>query len=136
MDRHELREKHKEMRALVREHHKPHLIKKAVFGLVLIAAGALLLAKNMGYLPQNVSDVIFTWPMIFVTLGFVNLFGRGFIGGLTMLLVGFYFLPLEPLGLSMDVKQLVIPVGLILVGFFILIFWKRFNPFHNRHESH
>ncbi len=134
MERIEMREKRRQMKERMREFHKPSALKRVVFGLVVLTAGILLLAKSMGYIPDQVGTILFSWPMLLVGLGFINLFGRGFIGGIAMLMVGFYFLPLETLGLTLDVKRLLIPIGLILAGIFILIFWKRFNPFHHHHS--
>lgn len=52
----------------------PHRVQGAVFALLLIAAGLLLLLFNTGYLPDVYKPVIFSWPMLLVAIGILSIF--------------------------------------------------------------
>ena len=102
-----------------------------IWGLLILTAGALLLAFNMGFLPVEYKYVVFSWPMILVVIGFGMLFSRhSWLGGIIMILVGgFFLLPkLNIEGLEF-ITQNGWALGLVLVGIVILfrtIFGKQF----------
>ena len=91
--------------------------KAAALGVIVIAAGLLLLARNTGFLDYSVSRILFSWEMLLIAIGVVNIFWRqsmwsGFIliglGGF-FLLVNFYHMPFST-------WQLFLPALIILVG--------------------
>jgi len=64
-----------------------------LIGVLIIAAGVLLLLFKAGILPPDYQCVIFSWPMILISIGFICLFSRqkwGF--GLLLMLIGSFFL--------------------------------------------
>jgi len=67
-------------------------ISSIVFGLLVVTAGILLLAFNAGILPGNYYPIVFSWPMLLVSIGFVCLFSRPswFFGIILILFGGFY----------------------------------------------
>jgi predicted membrane protein len=128
----------KEFRYKMRMMHHQHgrnPFKRAIFGLLVIAVGILLIVKNMNMLSPQFESVIFSWPMILVALGFVNLFGRGWFGGVALLITGLFFLPIEPLGIS---KMYILASGLIIIGGMLLLFrpgMSRYAAHHFTHEG-
>ena len=46
-------------------------------GIVLIIAGLLFLAGNLDWLPYEIHDVLFSWPMILVGVGIITLTKKG-----------------------------------------------------------
>jgi predicted membrane protein len=95
------------------------------FGLILILLGVVLLAGNLGFIPQEIQDIIFRWPMIFVAIGLAIIFKGEWIRGLIFLAIGsFFMLPHLITGLSMDDIWIYWPVLLILGG---LLFWAHRN---------
>lgn len=67
--------------------------KRAVLGILLTLAGGLLLADNMGWLDNTVSRVIFSWPMILVVAGLVNLTQKNHVGfGVALIAAGIFFI--------------------------------------------
>ena len=123
-----------------------------IWGLLIVAAGALLLAFNMGLLPQEYKHVVFSWPMIPVIIGFCMLFSRrSWLGGIIIMLVGgFFLLPkLEIEGLAF-ITQNGWAIALMIGGIIILckaFFSKGFchhNPvdiytnveWHDKRHSH
>ncbi len=69
------------------------LIEKGIgFGLILVLAGALLLAFNFGALPHALKKVVFSWPMLLIAIGTFNLFKRQLTSGVILILVGIFFI--------------------------------------------
>ncbi|MDR0693679.1 MAG: cell wall-active antibiotics response protein [Prevotellaceae bacterium] len=52
----------------------PNRVQGAVFALLIITAGVLLLLFNTGYLPDVHKTVIFSWPMLLVVIGILFIF--------------------------------------------------------------
>jgi predicted membrane protein len=103
------------------ENVKPNNNKKLVFGLIVIFLGAILLADNFYLLPNGFKSVMFTWQMLLIAIGCLNLFSRkGYFGGLIMILVGFFFLIPEIHFFSFNFTRLFWPVLLIAVGLLII----------------
>lgn len=62
------------------------------FGLLLVAAGLLLLSFNFGWVAPALKSVIFSWPVIFVLIGIVGFSRKRFFAPLFWLILGFFFL--------------------------------------------
>lgn len=89
-------------------------MKKIVLGLVLATAGFLLLGFNTGYLPSELKSVIFTWPMLLIALGVVNISSReSRFMGIMLLGVGSFFMALRIYQLDFNV---IWPLLLIFAG--------------------
>lgn len=95
-------------------------MKKVVLGLILAGAGALLLGFNFGYLPIEYKDVIFSWPMILIALGVVNISSRDnlFLGFMLLIIGGFFLIPRVFL-IDINFSQVGIPFLLITIGLWI-----------------
>ena len=75
---------------------KPKRMKKVVFGLLIVLAGSLLLAFNIGYLSSDYKYLIFNWQVLLIAIGLTNLFSKeGWLTGVVLIAVGaFFWLPL------------------------------------------
>jgi predicted membrane protein len=62
-----------------------------VFALLLIAAGMLLLGFNTGYLPLEWRNFFFSWPMLLLVIGFMNVCRFRFISGIIIVAAGVFF---------------------------------------------
>ncbi len=107
--------------------------KRGTAGLFLIIVGLVILAGNLGWIPYNIYDVIWSWPMILVGLGLFNLIKREYTASIIFLAVGGYFLipDLFPY-LDTDYIFKLWPVLIILAG--VLFFFRKRTP-SNFHES-
>jgi len=64
------------------------------FGLLLTAAGLFLLASNLGWVDGRLSEVIFSWRLIFVALMIISLFSRSYFSAFIFLALStFFYLP-------------------------------------------
>ncbi len=91
--------------------------KAAGLGVLVIAAGLLLLARNTGFLNHDVSRIIFSWEMLLIAIGLVNIFWRESLwSGLTLIGVGGFFLLVNFYHMPFNTWQIFFPALIILVG--------------------
>jgi predicted membrane protein len=77
------------------EHH--HLTNnRVIIGVVLVLAGLFLVIRNTGFFPDFIDHVIFSWPMLLVTIGLIMTLGASEkTGGIIVMAVGgFFMIPL------------------------------------------
>ncbi len=117
---------------------KQKRMRKIIFGLLLITTGVLLLGFNSGMIDDQYRHIIFSWPMILIAIGFMNLFGKEhFFFGIILLLVGGFFLLPHILFLPYNFEHSFWPALLIIIG--VLVIAKRtvfHNHFHHHHYHH
>lgn len=93
-------------------------------GLIILVIGAVLLFRKMGIF---IPGWIISWPMIFIAIGLITLvkhnFKSGF--GVFMVLFGSFWLLKRELNLPFEMEQYLIPVGLIVLGLFIILSRKK-----------
>jgi hypothetical protein len=57
-----------------RDHH--HLTNnRVIIGVILVLVGLFLVIRNTGFFPDVIDNVIFSWPMLLVTIGLVITIG-------------------------------------------------------------
>jgi len=118
-------------------HHRPKRMKKAVFGLLVIAAGFIWLGSNMGYVDDTTLHIIFSWPMLLVAIGLTNLAERDSrFTGIVLILVGSFFLAPRLISTPYNFIGIYWPVLIIILG--IMIFFsaltRRFWGHHRFHR--
>lgn len=118
---------------------------KIMGGLLIIAAGSLFLARELGAL---IPAWIFTWKMLLIGIGIVLAVKHKFMhaGWLVLVGVGTLFL-LNDFYPDMHIRPILWPVLLILVGLFIIFkprhrhsvrmqYWKKWHEHHQHHRHH
>lgn len=106
--------------------------RKVVLGLIIVIAGILLLADNIGVLSHGIKTIFFNWPMLLIVIGLLNLFRRNhYFGGLVLILVGIFFMVPDVFDVQFNFVALLWPVLLIVVG--ILIIFRRSLGLHHHH---
>jgi predicted membrane protein len=78
-----------------KDHH--HLANnRAIIGVVLVLAGLFLVIRNTGFFPDFIDNVIFSWPMLLITIGLVLTLGASekTAGVIVMAVGGFFMIPL------------------------------------------
>ena len=110
----------------VRNHNK-----RGFLGAFLIIIGAILLLGNLGYLPYQITDVIFRWPMILIAIGVFNLIRKQYSAAIVTLAIGGVFLaPHIVEGLSFRDIFKFWPAFLILAGVTFYFKRKEVMPMH------
>jgi predicted membrane protein len=116
-----LRDDHYENR-----HHHHHLSNnRAIVGVVLVLVGLFLVLRNTGVLPNHIEHIIFSWPMLLVTIGLIITIGSsgGKTSGVIVMAVGGFFLIPHIFRETFDVNMFW-PSVFIIIGI-IFIFTKR-----------
>ena len=118
------------MEYLQKHERRSNPMKKVVFGILVIAAGALLLLSNVGLLSGQFKDVIFSWQMLLIGIGLINLFSDDsrLAGWILVAIGGFFILP-EIFYFEFNFIKLFWPALLIFVGIMIIFVSGK----HKRH---
>ncbi|MEE4116756.1 MAG: DUF5668 domain-containing protein [Marinilabiliaceae bacterium] len=121
-----------------RKHHHGSATSKIAIGVVLIALGAMLVIERTGLLPNYFEDIIFSWQMLLIAIGFVVTLGSGNRGpGLVLMAVGGFFLLPEIFDIPFRTYRLFWPAVFIVAGLVILTNarWFRSENWRNRESS-
>lgn len=112
-------------RRLRHEHH--HLTNnRAVIGVVLILAGLFLVVRNTGFFPEFISHVIFSWPMLLVTIGLILTLGSSDkTGGIIVMAVGGFFMIPLLFRESFHIYNMFWPSIFIIIGIVFIISRRR-----------
>lgn len=102
--------------------------KAAGLGVLVIVAGLLLLARNTGFLDATVSRIVFSWEMLLIAIGVVNIFWRQSLwSGIILIGVGGFFLLVNFYHMPFDTWQIFFPALIILVGLKMIFGTSRFE---------
>jgi len=103
-----------------REHH--HLQNnRAIVGVIFVLVGLFLVLRNTGFFPDFVGDIIFSWPMLLVTIGLVLTLGtsdKKSSGIIVMAVGGFFLIPhifRETFDINMFWPSIFIIIGVIFI---------------------
>jgi len=114
---------------------KHRRLRKIMFGLLVITAGALLLGFNMGFLPETYKHVVFSWQMLLIAIGLINIVTRHSWGfGIILIAVGGFFMAPLIHVFPFDFISLFWPILLIFAGIMIII--KRGFGHHRWNHMH
>jgi predicted membrane protein len=69
---------------------------RVLIGVILVLAGLFLAIRNTGFFPDFIDHVVFSWPMLLVTIGLVMTLGatEKTAGVIVMAVGGFFMIPL------------------------------------------
>jgi predicted membrane protein len=106
------------------EHH--HLTNnRAIIGVILVLVGLFLVLRNTGFFPGFIDHIIFSWPMLLITIGVVITIGSSGAktSGIIVMAVGAFFLIPHIFRETFDVNMFW-PSIFIIIGI-IFIFSRR-----------
>ncbi len=69
---------------------------RVIIGVILVLAGLFLVIRNTGFFPDFIDNVIFSWPMLLITIGVILTLGASdkTAGIIVMAVGGFFMIPL------------------------------------------
>lgn len=113
-----------ELRSRRRDNH-PLQNNRAIIGIVLVLLGLFLVMRNTGIFPDFIEDIIFSWPMLLVTIGLVITIGSSGskTSGIIVMAVGAFFLIPHIFRETFDINMFW-PSIFIIIGV-VFIFSKR-----------
>lgn len=94
---------------------------KFLVAALFIAAGVLLLARNVGWISHPLFDILVSWQMLLIVLGIYMMVKRAFIRGLALFAIGAYFLSPHLGWLPVNVNTILLPVVLVAIGLAFLL---------------
>lgn len=101
-------------------HNRSNKMKRVVFGLLVITTGVLWMLRNMQILDEQTAQVIFSWPMLLLGIGFMNLFGHGRLFGVILMAIGGFYLASNFYNIPLEFRQIFWPGLFIVIGLFIV----------------
>lgn len=102
----------------------------ASLGVLVIAAGILLLANNTGFLDASISRIVFSWEMLLIAIGVFNIIRHQSLwAGAVLIGIGSFFLLVNFYHMPFSTWQLFLPALIILIGL-KMIFGKRHSGKH------
>lgn len=98
---------------------------RAIIGVILVLVGLFLVLRNTGFFPGFIDNIIFSWPMLLITIGVVITIGSsgGKTSGVIVMAVGAFFLIPQIFRETFDVNMFW-PSIFIIIGI-IFIFSRR-----------
>lgn len=112
-----------------------HRFKTMLVGIMIVTFGLLFMLRNMNVIDNNTWRVVFSWPMLLVALGVVNLADRKYSWGLLLLGIGSIFLADRYYDLHYNLFSFFWPVIIIVIGIG-MIFSKTFYTKTFKHHRH
>jgi len=98
--------------------------RKTMLGIFFLVIGIILLGQNLHFLPYPISHFLFTWPMLLIAIGIIQIAVKGkSVGGLFLMGVGGIFLWDKIAPLSSFQWQIAWPIMFILIGAALVIFY-------------
>lgn len=96
--------------------------KRIAIGIGFVFIGVVLILKNIGLLPPDVSKIIFSWPFILLFVGVVNFISNeNKRPGLILISIGGLFLLPRFLDIPVDIRKMFWPIVFVMIGI-IMIF--------------
>ncbi len=95
--------------------------KRYVLGSLAIGTGILLILRNLGIIPSEVSHILFSWQMLLIAIGGLNLiFGGKRSSALILLSIGTFFMLPEIFDIPLETRKLFWPVILVIIGLILV----------------
>ena len=112
--------------------------KRLIVGIIILLAGAALLASNFGFLSYEIRHYIFRWEMILIGVGLISVLSsenKGF--GFVMIAVGgiFYLRDVIDTRLQIDFWKLFWSAMLIIMGLAIMFHHRSHRRMHTYTKS-
>mgnify|MGYP005838743991 CR=1 FL=1 len=117
-----------------REHSSQNRI---IIGVILVLAGCMLILKNTGFFPVFIDDVIFSWPMLLVTIGLIMTIGSSGkkTAGIIIMAVGAFFLIPMIFRETFHMYNMFWPSIFIIVGILFIFSRRSWRPDGHISES-
>lgn len=116
-------------------HHHGGLGARIFLGIILVASGFILIARQFGWLTSDLSQIIISWPMLLIAFGFFNLLRRSYTSGVILAAIGLFFIAPKIMAVPDDFTQNFWPVVMIVMGLVIILHRHRPHPHHYRWEK-
>lgn len=101
---------------------------RTFMGILFVAIGTILIARNFGWLDYEFSRYLISWQMLLIVIGLVNLARRSYTAAIFLISIGLFFL----IDFPDNFRENFWPAIIILVGVSFIMQWRR-SPYHHHH---
>lgn len=104
---------------------------RSFLGIILVAIGAVLIARNYGWLDYEFSRILISWQMLLIVIGLFNLARRAYTPAIILISIGLFFL----IDFPDNFRENFWPMLIVLVGVSFILQWRR-SPNHHQYHIH
>ena len=104
---------------------------RTFLGIIFVLVGAVLIARNFGWLDYEFSRYLISWQMLLIVIGLFNLARRAYTAAIFLISIGLFFL----IDFPDNFRENFWPAIIILVGVTFIMQWRR-TPLKNHHHHH
>jgi len=101
---------------------------RTLLGIIFVIVGAVLIARNFGWLDYEFSRYLISWQMLLIVIGLFNLARKAYTAAVVLISVGLFFL----IDFPDNFRENFWPFIFVLVGITFILQWRR-TP--NRHHD-
>ena len=98
-------------------------------GIIFVAIGGLLLARNYGLLEYDLFRHLISWPMLLIVIGLFQLARKAYTPAIVLISIGLIFL------FDFQDWENIWPAIFILVGISFILQWRRSSPHQKRNSN-
>jgi len=99
-------------------------------GIIFVLVGAVLIARNAGWLDYDFSRYLISWQMLLIVIGLFQLARRAYTPAVVLIGVGLFFL----IDFPDNFRENFWPILIILVGVSFILQWRH-TPHHKNHHG-
>jgi len=96
--------------------HQQSKSKSVLFAIVVVGLGIALLLRNTGMMDEYVKSIVFSWPMLVVAIGILNLHRYSYGLGILLILFGGFFIIADIYQIPVQFREVFWPSLIIIVG--------------------
>ena len=100
---------------------RKNIDKRFYIGVILIAVGFILILEKLNLIPESVSDLLISWQMLLVGIGFISLIGGNRTAGTILIAIGGIFMIPELFNVPDDLRGIYKPLILVAIGVALLL---------------
>lgn len=105
---------------------------RTFLGIIFVIVGAVLIARNFGWLDYEFSRYLISWQMLLIVIGLFNLARKAYTAAVILISIGLFFL----IDFPDNFRENFWPAIIILVGITFILQWKRWPNHHQHHHHH
>ena len=64
---------------------------RSLLGILLVAIGAVMIARHSGWLNSDLYDHLFSWPVLLIVIGLFNLARKAYTPAIILISIGLFF---------------------------------------------
>ena len=122
---------------LTDKHHEHKSKKRSMLGVIFITVGAVLIAKKMNIIPDNISYIIISWQMLLIGIGAFNIMlNKNFRSGLILISIGTFFSLPKMFDIPFEVRDMFWPAIFVVIGVLMLTVRNRHNVGKGESSEH